>query len=231
MAGPRFGLDGTQSSGEQYARDLTRAAGYKPVTQQDLADAYKQYDQKVGQVKKGNSDAFLRKRATDTVIAWWKKQKATEAAKKKAAATPPPAKSPAKGSAGTGGSGGGGGGGYGSGGSGGTGGSKGTLLPDTSMSAVGAKAPVLKPIPRPLTTSYVKTQLNAAGFPTAKPPAYALKNKETFDAWLKRAKLQRAKQGGRARTPVAVRPAPVARAPIKTNTPQYKASKGGNRLI
>src|SRR5687768_11665359 len=82
MPGPRFGLGGTSSPDEQHARDLGRATGFKPITQEDLKVSLSQYDQKVGDVKRNDKDPYLFKRATDTVISWYKKQRETEAAAK-----------------------------------------------------------------------------------------------------------------------------------------------------
>lgn len=187
MPGPRFGLEGTTSPDEQYARDLERASGFKPITQEDLKVAYSQYDQKPGEVKSGNTDTFLYKRATDTVINWWKKQRAAEATAKADAARQQAAQAAAQqqaqeraraaaaaSSRGASGSGGGSSGGF--------------MLPDTAYNpnATGS-APKLKPIPQPLTAAQVQQQLQRNGLTGSKPPASALKNQTTFAAWMAQA--------------------------------------------
>lgn len=61
-----------------FESDMQRARGYKPITQQDLTNAYSQYSEQglqFGTVKKNTSDAALYQRAKDIVLAWWKKQK------------------------------------------------------------------------------------------------------------------------------------------------------------
>lgn len=195
MPGPRFGLEGTASPEEQYQRDLNRAAGFKPITPQDLKTAYSQYDQQPGQVRRNDSDSFLHQKAVTTVIDWWKRQKEAEAAKKveadrraaseaaaraKAEADARAAASRQSGSGSAGGSSGGGsGGGSSSGG--------GFMLPNTSMGATPTAVPNLKPIPRPVTANYVAEQLRRNGLVGAKPPASALLNMETFHRWVNQA--------------------------------------------
>lgn len=190
MPGPRFGLEGTTSPDEQYARDLERASSFKPITQEDLKTAYKQYDQAPGQVKKRDTDSYLYKRATTTVIDWWKKQRAAEAAAKAEAARQQAAQAAAQAAAqqraaaaaaassrGASGSGG------GSGSSGG-----GFMLPDTAYNPnARGTAPVLKPIPKPLTAAQVQQQLQRNGLTGSKPPASALRNQDTFSAWMAQA--------------------------------------------
>jgi hypothetical protein len=185
MPGPRFGLgEGTTSPDEQFAVDLQRATGFKPITQEDLKVSYSQYDQTPGQVKRSDTDSFLYKKATDTVINWWKKQREAEAAEKAAAAQQQAAQAAAQAqaeararaeaaarSAGASGSG---------------SSSTGFLLPDTAYNP-NRDTPPPKPLPPPLTTAMVNEQLRRNGLVGSKPPASALRNQETFSAWIAQA--------------------------------------------
>lgn len=186
MPGPRFGLgEGTTSPDEQFAVDLQRATGFKPITQEDLKDSYSQYDQKPGEVKKSDTDTFLYKKATNTVIDWWKKQRAAEAAEKAAAAQQAAAQAAARAqaeataraqaaarSAGASGS--------------GSSSSGGFMLPDTAYNP-NRDSPPPKPLPPPLTTAMVNEQLRRNGLTGSKPPASALKSQAAFSAWMAQA--------------------------------------------
>lgn len=128
------------TSGSQFASDLQRAAGYKPVTMEDLAKGYAQYDEttKYVQQNKNATDSQLFSHAVDKVLAWWKKSKLPPAPKSEPA--PRPGAGPSNGGAGNQGSGsaprgGSSGGSSGSrAGSGAGSGAGGPTLPNTSIS-------------------------------------------------------------------------------------------------
>jgi multidrug efflux pump subunit AcrA (membrane-fusion protein) len=135
-------------------------------------------------VKRSDTDSFLYKKATDTVINWWKKQREAEAAEKAAAAQQQAAQAAAQAqaeararaeaaarSAGASGSG---------------SSSTGFLLPDTAYNP-NRDTPPPKPLPPPLTTAMVNEQLRRNGLVGSKPPASALRNQETFSAWIAQA--------------------------------------------
>lgn len=71
------GQPSQQSS--DFAANIQKASGYKPVTQADISQAIGQYGAKWGGVK-GQSDTKLYNRAVQEVITWYKKQKADQAA-------------------------------------------------------------------------------------------------------------------------------------------------------
>lgn len=80
----------------RFQEDLELAAGYKPILKSDLEKAYKRFKPvgvKVGQIRKGMSDARLYRKATQDVIDWHKhnKKKQTEArVNRTMSQTPPP---------------------------------------------------------------------------------------------------------------------------------------------
>lgn len=191
---PRFGLDGTTSAGEQYARDLDRAAGFKPILQEDINKALKPYGQKFGQVPKGASDDFLYQKATKTVVDWYKKNNAKKLAgpAPSAGGAKPAPKTPSQpvgnmlpqGPSNSGSS-----------ANSATPsrnnsaavplqnpGPPSALLPNTPLNAPVAPPPRLVPMPE-LTPDMVRNMLRASGL-NVNPPAYALRNLTAFQTWL-----------------------------------------------
>ena len=178
------------SGSTSFEDDLRAAAGFSPITREDLTNAYARYKDvgvKMGRVR-GKSDAALYKQATNDVINWWKFQKNAEAeAERKAkqqakereraaeqarqaasrqAAAQEQARQAARASAG----------------SGGSSGSGGPMLPDTAM--LDSNTPTPTP---PVSITYVQQMLARNGFAGAHPPSYAYRSKADFDAWLRRA--------------------------------------------
>lgn len=134
-------------TGSSIADDISAATRFKPVTKEDLSQAYKPYEDKLGGIaaNRKTTDMQLYQRSVDKVIAWWKRQQKAKSAKpatpKPPAATAPPAN----------------GGRAGDnqdpsyvenpdsyGGRGAAGGNRGAVLPDTAM---GAGGPVKKLAP------------------------------------------------------------------------------------
>lgn len=170
-------------AGQRFQEDLRAAAGYSPITETELKNAYARYKDvgvKLGRVK-GKSDSALYKQATNDVLAWWKHQKKAEAdakaAKRKAEAEARRrAEQAARGAGGSG-----SGGSRSSGGTGGGGSrSRGAMLPDTAIGSGG-------PSTQMVSIAYVETMLARNGFTGARVPEYARRSKADFDAWLARA--------------------------------------------
>ncbi len=73
----------SESTGANFESDLQKARGYKPITQEEITNAYSQYSKQgiaFGQVTKQQSDQQLLQKSRDTVVAWWKAQKSDAAA-------------------------------------------------------------------------------------------------------------------------------------------------------
>ena len=60
------------------------------------------------------------------------------------------------------------------------------MLPNTAL-GTGGKKVSLPHIPQPLSRTYMQQQIQRNGLIGSNPPSYALKNKDTFDAWVRRA--------------------------------------------
>ena len=216
-------VDFNDLSEQRFASDLQQAAAYKPLLKEDLNKAYKRYAAvgvKMGRVK-GKSDAQLYKQATDDVLKWWKKNK-TEAAASKAkadqaakqarwdahkaaqkaaqSATSPGTGSRSTGSGGTG--------------SGGSGTSRGASLPDTAMGSGGSRSR-LPHISQPLSRTYMNAVLEQNALDGANIPSYATKNRDAFDAWVKRAIAYRRARTGQT---VATRAPAVPAGTTRTST-------------
>lgn len=178
--------DFSDQQAAQFEEDLQRARGYKPVTQKEMRQAYKQYEKvglKFGNVKKRATDQQLYKKAEKTVLAWWKLQQKEKIERKKAQreARQERLRDPNRGAQSSW-SGGSGGGGY-------TGGSgSGNYLPDTAMSDErGDRNRKKLPDIVDMNPRRVRAILREMGVPaTWNPPPYAERSEAALRGWVQR---------------------------------------------
>lgn len=188
-------------------QDIRSAMDWKPVTKDEINQAYRPYRDKFGRINQNATDEELYSRAVSKVIDWWKRQEKARSAKGRA---PKDGRAPADTSGGRA------GGGNPFGGSGGSGGgSGGGMLPDTAMGGSSPKMPKLADIPsrrrdsasnpddlrreqrqlqaaRPLTIYQARTvlrRLNVRESAWANIPPYAFKNQKALRNYIVRHRL------------------------------------------